>query len=214
MSACFMPLCIYNDLADPASGLSLTVAAANVDVLRSIDTSQDFAALPIVPANIPAADETWLAQTAFENAQSMIDRCANPAYTSLFTVDEAVLDICADIGSIDLTSARVDSITYYTSDDLVLAFQFPPFNSNRVLFEKYYAPQLGAISVQNKLNACGARMVAASAICAVSDIRAAAGGFTSCVVILKTGCACDIAVSFSMVEENIVAIDVKPIPAE
>lgn len=205
-----MPLCIYNELADPASGLSLAVAAANVDVLRSIDTSQDFAALPIVPA----ADETWLAQTAFENAQSMIDRCANPAYTSLFTVDEAVLDICADIGSIDLTSARVDSITYYTSDDLAHAFQFPPFNSNRVLFEKYYAPQLGAISVQNKLNACGVRMVAASAICAVSDIRAAAGDFTSCVVILKTGCACDIAVSFGMVEENIVAIDVKPIPAE
>ena len=57
-------------------------------------------------------------------------------------------------------------------------------------------------------------MVAASAICAVSDIRAAAGDFTSCVVILKTGYACDIAVSFGMVEENIAAIDVKPILAE
>lgn len=212
ISACYMPLFVYYELQNPASDLSAALAAADVDILRGGDISPEFPESAAISANIPVADETWLAQTAFEVARSMLDQCADPAYVRLFTADEVLIDICAAIGSVGLGSAQVGSITYYAASDLAYEFAYP--SANQPLIEKYYAPKLGAFSTQMKLNSYGVYMVAAGSICAAGDVRAASGDFTSCVVILNTGCEYDVAVSFGMVAENIVAISAQPIPAE
>lgn len=213
MGACYMPLSVYSELANPASVLSIALTALNVDILRGGDISPEFSEAAVIPANIPAADEAWLEQTAFDIAQGMIDKCADPAYVSLFTTDEELMNVCGDVGSVSLSSAQVSSITYYDAGDLAGYFDLASA-SNLALVEKYYAPQHGVFSIQEKLNSYGVLMAAAGSICATNDVRAAAGDFTSCVVILNTSCTYDIAVSFGMVEENIVIISAKPIPAE
>ena len=192
--------------------LSAGLVSVGLDILRGGDISPEFAGSADIPTDIPVADEEWLAQTAFEVARKMVDQCADPAYASLFTSDEELIDVCTDIGSIDLSSAQVGSITYYSADDLSGGFAFS--SANQALIEKYYAPKTGALFTQMKLNTYGVRMVAAGSICAVSDVRVASGDFASCVVVVDTGCAYDVAVCFGVVDDNIIAVTAQPCPAD
>lgn len=205
MSACYIPMSVYLELADEESELSLRLAAANIEVSRGESEPVE------ISANIPDADEAWLEQSAFEVAQNMVDNAGDIKYVNLFTMGADVIDLCLDIGSINLDAATVSSITYY---DAVSMEIISGISNPSPLVKKYYAPNLGSIITQTKLNAYGSTYVAACSICTARDIRTAPGSFTSCVVTIDTGCDYDVAVSFSMFDENIVTISATPIPAD
>lgn len=208
MCACYIPMSVYLELADAESELSLRLAAANIEVSRGESEPVE------ISASIPDADEAWLEQAAFEVAQDMIDNAGDTKYVNLFTMSADVIDLCLDIGSINLDAATVGSITYYDADNMEISDVSNPFYNASPLVKKYYAPNLGSLITQAKVNMYGVKYVAACSICTASDIRTAPGSFTSCVVTIDTGCDYDVAVSFSMFDDNIVTISATPIPAE
>lgn len=206
LTANYIPMSIYRELLDGDSDLSIEIAELNIaDILR-VDSEKTAAA-----AEIPAADEAWLEQTAFDVAQDMIDLASDADYIKLFTSDAEIIDLCLSIGRVSLASAQIGSITYYDADSPEVA-EF--FNASSPLAEKYYSPKIGSIVTQAITNSYGVTFIVAASICAADDVRAYDGNFVSCVVLLDTGGDYDVAVRFGMVEEGIVIISAAPIPAE
>ena len=214
ISAQVIPCSIALDLMAENSDLSFAFGYSGVSILRTGDEYPD--GEPVIGSTVDAAAEiandVWLNERALEMATRLIANAGDPAYIGMLTTDPEVQEICAQIGSIDLTKSTNQHPDY--SNNLML-LGLNPFSSSvtNELFDRYFAQAASQLKVHTEITTCGVMAVVANAVCTVSDAWCADGDFTSVSLTIETGSSHNIVVCFGNHGDVINAVAMV-IPAE
>ena len=214
ISAQVIPCSIALDLMAEDSDLSFAFGYSGVSILRAGDEYPD--GEPVIGSTVDAAAEiandVWLNERALEMATRLIANAGDPAYIGMLTTDPEVQEICAQIGSIDLTKAT-NQHPVYSEDLIVQAAELAGSSASGELIEKYFGHAENQLKTQTEINTYGVMAVVANAVCTVSDAWCADGDFTSVSLTIETGSSHNIVVCFGNHGDVINAVAMV-IPAE
>jgi len=216
ISSRFISASAYNFITDENSHVHTMCDTMNADILSGEGEFPEFIANIALPAGIevPKADDTWLSETAITLAREMIDKISSEGYAELFTSNQVVIDICADISRFDIENAKVISTARFDENLLSASFSIDPDSETANLLRRYITPKLASAMTNSEAAAHSTTYLAAQSICTANDTFIAEADFICCNVILSCSGSHNIVVSFSRYNDSIVNAVVHPIPAE
>lgn len=216
ISSRFISASAYNFITDKNSHIHMLCDTMNADILPVEGEFPEFFANIALPdgVEVPKTDDAWLCETAISLAREMIETRCSPEYAIMFTSNQAVMDICIDVGAFDIENAKVESVVRFDENLLASTYSIDTSSENYDLLQRYVTPKLASASTNLAASAHSAAYLAAQSICTGADTFFAEADFICCNATLTYGGPHKIVVSFSRYDDSIVNAVVHPIPAE